>query len=515
MKIVWALIVLTLLAVGASLLFQSYGHMNTVVLPVPPDDVELAWIHTSTNSATWERFVTGCKRLANDGWTVDDSKALLEETTGIPEVTITRPSESRKVRIRWYKLSSETGSKQWVKALSKRNPAPIAIIGGGSSDRAEDLARSLYEQGSWKGGVAPLLFLTTATADEIKTGPDDYKKLINFYPGRTFRFCFSNLQMARAVMECIDQTDLHPSRNFPPFQRQLMMMGQHTPLDLLMNLILTNSGLRFGTPHRFAVLWRDDPYSSDLLDRFEQVIQEARNGLNTYGGNRLVKLNVPFSVGTYNHANPSEEEAVRELLSEISTAPGERALLILPTVAAPARRVLRSLCGDAPMIGKNIVVVTGDAISFNTFYRDAEFAWNVRDIPVPIATFLHQNPVGWDEGITKIAPLQGPNSTEDILLYQDMMSRIMNSILPKDKKTEARDADTLRDNLISQNPDFFDKDGNRQSGQNEYVVIFRPIFLEGDRVRDEPQIEIWNRPTGQKWKLVQQLGKYNPPNPVP
>jgi hypothetical protein len=29
---------------------------------VPPGDQEIAWIHTTTNGTTWERFVTGLKR---------------------------------------------------------------------------------------------------------------------------------------------------------------------------------------------------------------------------------------------------------------------------------------------------------------------------------------------------------------------------------------------------------------------------------------------------------------------
>ena len=50
----------------------------------------------------------------------------------------------------------------------------------------------------------PLLLLTTATADRVTNpdGPADAEgvDLTRVYPDRTFRYCFSNKQMAAAVM---------------------------------------------------------------------------------------------------------------------------------------------------------------------------------------------------------------------------------------------------------------------------------------------------------------------------
>ena len=36
-----------------------------------------------------------------------------------------------KIRLRWYKLSSEVGNREWVNALAARNPPPLAFMGGG------------------------------------------------------------------------------------------------------------------------------------------------------------------------------------------------------------------------------------------------------------------------------------------------------------------------------------------------------------------------------------------------
>ena len=123
---------------------------------------------------------------------VDASRAFPDQSAGIPEIVFTAPGRHDKLRIRWYKLSSEVGNRDWVNALAERNPPPLAFMGGGSSDRAIELAQALDERKEWKGH-RPLLFITTATADTV-IDPDTSKpeSLIKLYPGRTFRGCFTN-----------------------------------------------------------------------------------------------------------------------------------------------------------------------------------------------------------------------------------------------------------------------------------------------------------------------------------
>ncbi|MCU0706149.1 MAG: hypothetical protein MUF18_19470, partial [Fimbriiglobus sp.] len=111
-------------------------------MPVPAGHLEVAWIHTTTNSSTWERFVTGVVRSAAEvpGLTVDDSRAFLESTTAVPELVLSRTGHDAKLHIRWYKLQSEVSTADWVRALATRDPPPLAVIGGGSTDRAIQLA---------------------------------------------------------------------------------------------------------------------------------------------------------------------------------------------------------------------------------------------------------------------------------------------------------------------------------------------------------------------------------------
>src|SRR5262245_32389354 len=180
--------------------------------PMPRGDREIAWIHAATNSATWERFVAGVHNL-KESWpdlAVQSDRAFPDQTARVPEIVLGLAGQPHQLRIRWYKLTSEMGIDEWVRALAGRDPAPLAIIGGGSSDRARDLAVALRRQGEWRG-PAPLLLITTATADCVliddpagsPDSPPGPAKLMELYPDRTFRFCFQNSQMAEAVLDFV------------------------------------------------------------------------------------------------------------------------------------------------------------------------------------------------------------------------------------------------------------------------------------------------------------------------
>ena len=82
---------------------------------------------------------------------VDDRRAFLDQTTAVPEVVLGVDGTAGKLRIRWYKLTSETDSGYWVRRLAQRDPPPLAFIGGGTSDRAVELARALADQTGWPG----------------------------------------------------------------------------------------------------------------------------------------------------------------------------------------------------------------------------------------------------------------------------------------------------------------------------------------------------------------------------
>jgi hypothetical protein len=436
--------------------------------PVPAGDYEIAWIHTTTNPQTWERLVTAVSQIRRkyQKVQVDDSRAFLDQTAAVPEVVLTVPGRSDKLRIRWYKLSSEVNNRDWVKALAARNPAPLAFMGGPSSDRAIELAQALNEQVDWRGGARPLLFITTATANRVMD-PDSYRQesLLQLYPGRTFRGCFTNEAMARAVVDFVWQ----PEHDLKPA----------------------------GKPEAraYVLAWQDDPYSVDLAEQFDLRFRERKDPPRT------VLDPIAYSVGTFADPNPAEQEVMARILPDLASHPDDRALLVLPAVTQPARRAIRAFAADSPLIGQRLVAVTGDGVSFNTVFRDADVAWPVQELSIPLVFFAHQDPVAWDSETGE--GLDRRSATDDVLLFADMIQVIAEAIYIGDK---VKHADKLMAKLRAQQPGFYTPDGERRTGEGEYIVVLRPQFGEGGRVLREAMYEVFKREGG-KWKLVRRLVK--------
>lgn len=389
----------------------SEGNSKPIVASVPVGDVEMAWLHTSTNGTTWERFVTGLMELNGDGLIVSDEQAFSDSTTSVPELVIRSASHEGALRIRWYKLTGTRDAKQWIEALSLRNPPPIAFVGGGTSDRAKELANELRKISAGGNAEAPLLFLTTATEDG----------LTKIYEGRTFRFCFNNTQMAEAVVSYADSIEQADRR----------------------------------AVHSLGVVWRDDPFSLNLHDRFDAVI-DPKTAYRSFA--------VRSSIGGAIKPNADEEAAVQGIVEDCRRHPDQRIQLILPTVTQPARRILRGVLQREPILRDRLTVLTGDGIPGNALLRDQPFAWPVADLPVPLILFTHNNPFGWTSRLGPAAANVLPSTTEDVLHFKDL-GRVLTRFAfpPKDSEPEAP---TWRS--------AFNKDGDRMGGAGEYVIHLRP-----------------------------------------
>jgi hypothetical protein len=344
-------------------------------------------------------------------------------------------------------------------------------MGGGTSDRAIELAVALNERETWTGGPRPLLIITTATAnlvDEPETGKK--VRMLSLYPGRTFRGCFTNEAMAEAVVDFVWSSD-----EFRPTGRP--------------------------DARAHVIAWQDDPYSVDLADEFVERFRERKDlGVAV----TTVLDRVPYSVGTFTEPNPAEREVMDRIIPDVATGEGDRALLVLPAATQPARRILRAFAADTPLIGKHLVAVTGDSVSFNTTYRDADVAWPVRELSIPLVFFAHQNPVAWDKtGDQAETPLHLRNSTDDVLLFADEVQVVAEAVF---NRTGVKSADELAASLRAREPAFFTPDGERQSGAGEHVVVVRPQFLEGGRVAREALFDVHARREG-RWERVQRLVK--------
>jgi hypothetical protein len=477
--------------------------------PVPAGDHEVAWLHVPTAFETWDNFVRGVKRaeMAGDGpagLEVDESGAYPEKTTAVPEVVVRRKGFAGALRVRWYKVTDDAPAEAWAAALAARDPAPLAVLGGWSSDRAKTLADALRDA-AWPG-PRPLLFLANATADKVD--PDDDiatggqgPPLISVYD-RSFRFCFTNRQMAEAVTDFVlSDPTLRPGPVVLPGLRA----GPAAAAGGWAGLTAAAADLGSGKPPAGHVIeWKDDPYSTDLSYKFREELRR-RAGLV------LTTQCVPFSTGRMNRPNPAEAGAAEHVLANLPP-PGHRTLLVIPTVSAPARRTLRAIVQGEPDVGRQLVAVTGDGMSVNTFFRDREFAWPVRSLPVPVVLFTHAHPFDWDKpgagppappGYEQLAPAPGAvrSSTEEVGLFTRLARVVAAAAFPDGAPAVAAGPDAVAARLRALGPPFFDANGDRRAGTGEHVVVLRPGFPgEG---RGGPALEVYARhPDGPGWRRV-------------
>jgi hypothetical protein len=270
-------------------------------------------------------------------------------------------------------------------------------------------------------------------------------------------------------------------------------------------------------PFLYTLAWRDDPYSLDLADRFSKVFCE----LFPDGWENVDNDYVLYGTGDFYHPNPREVQAVGLFLARNFRFTDQPQLLALPTSAQRARRLLRTLCRQAPEEVRNLVAISGDSISFNNVFRDRDLAWNVQDLPVPLVFFSHRDPVTARVGFNPHSAGDGSGgttSTHDLLLNMDIVEAVLFAafgsgrlVASSDELSEGlQQARWARGRVLS-GPDaegwadaipLFDQEGNRHRGTGERVIWLRPM---NDNGRTQPQatLSVWylpNREGGRVWR---------------
>jgi len=166
-------------------------------------------------------------------------------------------------------------------------------------------------------------------------------------------------------------------------------------------------------------------------------------------------------------------------------------------------------------------VASGDAIAFNTLYRDRNVSWPIQDLPFSLVCFCHRNrwivrPVS-SLPRTPVRPdggrLAQHDRHEDLLLYRDIVEALVQAVsqgesAPKDAEglRERLGRIRLKDGRMGFDPDglpLFDDDGNRHSGTGAHAVWLRPSVERG-RVKPEATITVWSwqpgQPAGSRWR---------------
>jgi hypothetical protein len=495
----------SLAAAGVYLIVQGPDATSSAatVAVIPPGDQEIAWLHPATTATTWERFVAGLKKLSDIQ--VDDSAAFPEESMKLPVVRLSKTGYSGNLWVRWYKLTGLRTTEVWVRDLCRREPPPLAIAGGSNSERARELALQLashrlqVQQQTESHSPAtkpissaiqrtatllPVLLITTATADQVKHPILGDIDLMHLYSDRSFRFCFTNRQMAEAICD---------------FAREQMS---------------EDPGLQLTSPRISLLSWHDDPFSEDLAKQFGDIwmIRTA-----TIPDPKIWSFHIPHSVGSQNQPNRVESQAVQKLVQETlseTVAVRGRELLVLPGSANLTRRVLRGLVHIEPNERFFWVVTSGDALSWNNLYRDRRLGWNIEDVPFPLIVFMHRNPVerrlSDENGFlpeSESHDSRRSTGTDDLLLYRDIGQALVRACFRDHQLLGDPDQLILRLREEQDEAGFsvFDALGNRQGKGGEFITLLRPLY-DSLRVLPQSRIEVYNRdPASQQWKKIESL----------
>ncbi len=112
------------LAVGAIALVLWPRSSEIRPAPLKNDESEIVWLYPATNESAWERFVTAVSRSADrlratypDLEVSQGESTFPRHTSGHPELSMTVRHGSAKLVFRWYKLTSDQKTDQWVSAL--------------------------------------------------------------------------------------------------------------------------------------------------------------------------------------------------------------------------------------------------------------------------------------------------------------------------------------------------------------------------------------------------------------
>ncbi len=495
-----------------------------------PDEQEIVWLYPATSTTQWERLANAveqaCERLHDrfPGLRRELDPNTSSSTLTAPRITLHWPNG--RLVFRWYKLTSQWTPEAWLTTLLERDPPPLAIIGGNNSFWARELALQLRQATlNVPETRRPLLLVTTATADNVPaigqgerevssylaTREEDATSvpLWSIYPERTFRFCFSNRQMATAVTRFIwSHPELAPdsdpaylarwtddpySRDF--FEGCKRVLPRRAAESFLQDWVYLTGAITLGLPAPALVGWQYSAYSHE--------------------GD--VPIDIDSSVGTFTSPNPYEANAVVVLLKQLRSDQ-RRPLLLVTGQQQPARRFLRDLARSDPEKARRFVVGMGDAISFNTIYRDRQVMWPIQDLPFSLVFFAHRNPIDPTAGFRQSKDLTPTgrtlaSGTEDVLLFRDIVEACA---LASRHESQARlNAEGLatglkqirlhRDRLQigSEGVQLFGDYGQRASGTGEHIVYVRPQF-EGQRVKPYATIEVWFRQGGvTAWKRLE------------
>lgn len=518
----------------------SFG--DSQVRPLDEKDQEVALIEPATSIDDWGRIVTALKLLERDWPKINPhlpalqlnlDEAFPKLSAEVPEIVMSMgAAPGQRLRLRWYKISGEHDAASWVKKLHARKRLPLAIVGGATSDRAVRLANALAAIHPVAADPAPVFLITTATAE--KTAENSL--LIDAYRERSFRFSFTNKRMVESLLKFVQQTpNLWVHKTADAQQLLFAVASMAGAGDAWQTCAIASHYPALQNPQYSItrVVWEDERYSQDLAELFGEEFKTRFPGGKDYDAGRI-----SYSIGDFFQPAPLEQATVQTFITDRSPV-GPHSLLVLPTQTIRMRRFLINLRERSPLDARNLVILNGDAISFNSVYRDRDVVWNILNLPYSVVFFSHRNPIDRDAGFSTKIDLERPSNvfpqrtttgTNDILLYRDVFEAFLYAAFDQGdllgdslavrqrlratawhypqgeraKTDRARICNTRVHALEPEPRRFFSISGNRRSYTGEHIVWIRPYFAD-DVVLATSTISVWSASpdaNGNIWEIV-------------
>ena len=356
-------------ALGAAVLgLVLLGNALGIFGASSPAPVEVAVYFPGTSDTAWLNWIEGVRLAANE------QDLTTECTPSRNECLVkTRPVP---ILFRWYPT---VGSRQMQLEVSRRcqqSPRPIAVVGSSNSSLTQALAEAL--QSVTPVSSAPVLLMTDSTADD----------LISIYRNRSFRFGFNNSYQAHTVVDRLKD-----------------YYGQSSK----------ESKSAKAKPKALVVKVADSPFAVDLAYHFERELidvlnvefqspEKVRSTADLEAAPLQPKHAWTLSTATGRFSTPSPEERslatqwARALVSE----PDRPWIMVLPVDTSAYRRLSTALADAlrahpdadrARRVAANIVVLSGDALSYHSFDEPKRTQLQLRDrLKAPVIFFAHVNP---------------------------------------------------------------------------------------------------------------------------
>lgn len=259
---------------------------------------------------------------------------ILDVTEGPESISFRTADEGREIRLSWFEGGGVVTTRDRVNRLLDRPIPPRAFVGSNNTVLTAALAEALHSGADRKRGRRPdpVLLVPWATSVRVDRPGAASVRLLDLYPGRTFRFCPNNRQEAELVSRVVAEKAGEPS-------------GAVVVVD------------------------GNDPYSRDLADGFDRAIVEVAPGAKVVI--RRLDLSSPGHIGTEDRPGPAELDEADRIWRFVADREGEGPVwAVLPLQGNPTRRMIRALVDRSGPIGPKTLgrlqILCGDGIGRTT-----------------------------------------------------------------------------------------------------------------------------------------------------